>query len=166
MCKNVLPAYSSAKLKIKIKRVFPELWTQMYCHVFYESQCIYYSHGRRHGIGRYGHGHATFTSTMATGGFGYISFALCGLVFRLHVYVHVYYTNTTVQWNTYVHIYMSNADLKIFIELLNVPGTWWSILYIIFPIVCLYALTLYPARVDCAAATDISDVTGCWQLSR
>ena len=40
------------------------------------------------------------------------------------------------------------------------------ILYIIFPIVCLYALTLYPARADCAAATDISGVTGCWQLSR
>jgi len=27
------------------------------------------------------------------------------------------------------------------------------------------ALTLYPAT-DCAAATDISGVTGCWQLSR
>jgi len=41
-----------------------------------------------------------------------------------------------------------------------------DILYIIFPIVCLYALTLYPARADCAAVTDISGVTGCWQLSR
>jgi len=40
MCKNVLPAYSSAKI-IKIKRRFPELWSQMYCHVFYESQWIY-----------------------------------------------------------------------------------------------------------------------------
>ena len=38
ICKNVLPAYSSAKI-IKIKRVFPELWSQMYCHVFYEPQC-------------------------------------------------------------------------------------------------------------------------------
>jgi len=27
------------------------------------------------------------------------------------------------------------------------------------------AFTLYPAT-DCAAATDISGVTGCWQLSR
>jgi len=33
MCKNVLPAYSSAKIT-KIKRVFLELWSQMYCHVF------------------------------------------------------------------------------------------------------------------------------------
>jgi len=39
-----------------------------------------------------------------------------------------------------------------------------SILYIIFPRVCLCALTLYPAT-DCAAATDISGATGCWQLS-
>jgi len=29
----------------------------------------------------------------------------------------------------------------------------------------LCALTLYPAT-ECAAATDISGVTGCWQLSR
>jgi len=36
---------------------------------------------------------------------------------------------------------------------------------IILPSVCLCALTLYPAT-DCAAATDISGVTGCWQLSR
>jgi len=35
-----LPAYRSAKI-IKIEQVFPELWSQMYCHVFYESQCIY-----------------------------------------------------------------------------------------------------------------------------
>jgi len=40
-----------------------------------------------------------------------------------------------------------------------------TILYIIFPRVCLCALTLYPAT-DCAAATDIPGVTGCWQLSR
>ena len=35
VCKNVLPAYSIAKI-IKIKRVFPDLglWSQMYCHVF------------------------------------------------------------------------------------------------------------------------------------
>ena len=37
---------------------------------------------------------------------------------------------------------------------------------LIFPIVCLYALTLYPATADCAAATDISGVSGRWQLSR
>jgi len=42
----------------------------------------------------------------------------------------------------------------------------YGILYIIFPIVCMCALTLYPARADCAAATDISGVTSCWQLSR
>jgi len=40
-----------------------------------------------------------------------------------------------------------------------------TILYIILPSVGLYALTLYPARADCPAATDIS-YTGCWQLSR
>jgi len=28
-----LPAYSNAKI-IKIERVFPELWCQMYCHLF------------------------------------------------------------------------------------------------------------------------------------
>jgi len=39
MCRNVLPAYSSAKI-IKMKRVLAELWLQMYCHVFDESQCI------------------------------------------------------------------------------------------------------------------------------
>jgi len=39
------------------------------------------------------------------------------------------------------------------------------ILYIIFPIVCLCALTLYPPT-DCAAATDISGVSGRCQLSR
>ena len=37
--KMILPAYSRAKI-IKIKRVFRELWSQMYCHVFYKSQCI------------------------------------------------------------------------------------------------------------------------------
>jgi len=31
VCKNVLPAYSSAKI-INVKRVFPELWSQRYCH--------------------------------------------------------------------------------------------------------------------------------------
>ena len=36
--KIVRPAYSSAKI-INIKRVFPELWSQMYCHLFYELQC-------------------------------------------------------------------------------------------------------------------------------
>jgi len=36
---------------------------------------------------------------------------------------------------------------------------------LIFPSVCLCALTLYPAT-DCAAATDISGVSGRWQLSR
>jgi len=41
-CKNVLPAYSSAKLKKKSIEFFPELWPQIYCHVFYESQCISY----------------------------------------------------------------------------------------------------------------------------
>jgi len=34
LCKDVLPAYSSAKI-IKITRVFPELWSQMCCHVFW-----------------------------------------------------------------------------------------------------------------------------------
>jgi len=43
----------------------------------------------------------------------------------------------------------------------------WTCIYIlIFPIVCLCALTVYPARADCAAATDISGVSGRWQLSR
>jgi len=37
---------------------------------------------------------------------------------------------------------------------------------LIFPIVCLRALTLYPVTADCAAATDISGVSGRWQLSR
>ena len=39
------------------------------------------------------------------------------------------------------------------------------ILDIILPSVCLCALTLYPAT-DCAAATDISGVSGRWQLNR
>jgi len=39
-------------------------------------------------------------------------------------------------------------------------------LFIIFLKVRLYALTLYPERADCTAATDTSGVTGCWQLSR
>jgi len=33
VCKSFLPAYSNAKL-INIKRVFPELWWQMYCPIF------------------------------------------------------------------------------------------------------------------------------------
>jgi len=41
-----------------------------------------------------------------------------------------------------------------------------TIYIIILPKVCLYALTLYPARADCTAATDTSGVTGYWQLSR
>ena len=40
MCKIFLPAYSSAKIIFKNKRVFTELWSQMYCHLFCESQCI------------------------------------------------------------------------------------------------------------------------------
>jgi len=40
-----------------------------------------------------------------------------------------------------------------------------TILYIILPSVCLCALTLYPAT-NCAAATDISGVSGRSQLSR
>jgi len=41
-----------------------------------------------------------------------------------------------------------------------------DIYILIFPIVCFCALTLYPATVDCAAATDISGVSSRWQLSR
>jgi len=33
ICKTFLPAYNSAKL-IKIDQDFPELWSQMYCHLF------------------------------------------------------------------------------------------------------------------------------------
>ena len=40
MCMNFIPAYSSAKI-IKIERVFPELWSQMYCHLFYVTQCVF-----------------------------------------------------------------------------------------------------------------------------
>jgi len=45
------------------------------------------------------------------------------------------------------------------------PCSDFRILYIIFPIICLCALTLYPPT-DCAAATDISGVSGRCQLSR
>jgi len=45
------------------------------------------------------------------------------------------------------------------------PLLFTIILYIIFPKVCLYALTLYPAT-DCTAATDVSGVSSRWQLSR
>jgi len=38
MCKNVLPAYSGAKI-IKVKGVFPKLWSEMYCHIFMK-QCV------------------------------------------------------------------------------------------------------------------------------
>ena len=39
MCKTFLSAYNNAEI-IKIERVFPELWCQMYCHVFFGPQCI------------------------------------------------------------------------------------------------------------------------------
>ena len=39
MSKKFLPLYISAKI-IKIDRDFPKLWSQMYCHLFYGSQCI------------------------------------------------------------------------------------------------------------------------------
>ena len=39
MFKNVLPAYSSAKI-IKIKQIFLELWPQMYCHVFFMNHSV------------------------------------------------------------------------------------------------------------------------------
>ena len=38
MSKKFLPLYNSAKI-IKIDRDFPKLWSQMYCHLFYGSQC-------------------------------------------------------------------------------------------------------------------------------
>ena len=39
MSKKFIPLYISAKI-IKIDRDFPKLWSQMYCHLFYGSQCI------------------------------------------------------------------------------------------------------------------------------
>ena len=36
-----IPLYNSAKI-IKIDRDFPKLWSQMYCHLFYGSQCKKY----------------------------------------------------------------------------------------------------------------------------
>jgi len=39
MSKKFLPLYISAKI-IKIDQDFPKLWSQMYCHLFYGSQCI------------------------------------------------------------------------------------------------------------------------------
>ena len=39
MSKTFLPLYNSANT-IKIDRDFPKLWSQMYCHLFYGSQCI------------------------------------------------------------------------------------------------------------------------------
>ena len=41
-----LPAYSNAKI-VKIECVFPELWSQMYCHVSFGSQCISFSCTRK-----------------------------------------------------------------------------------------------------------------------
>jgi len=38
MSKKILTLYNSAKI-IKIDRDFPKLWSQMYCHLFYGSQC-------------------------------------------------------------------------------------------------------------------------------
>ena len=38
MSKTFLPLYNSAKI-IKIDRDFSKLWSQMYCHLFYGSQC-------------------------------------------------------------------------------------------------------------------------------
>ena len=38
MSKTFLPLYNSAQI-IKIDRYFPKLWSQMYCHLFYGSQC-------------------------------------------------------------------------------------------------------------------------------
>ena len=38
--KKFIPLYHSAKI-IKIDQDFPMLWSQMYCHLFYGSQCIY-----------------------------------------------------------------------------------------------------------------------------
>ena len=40
MSKKFLPLFISAKI-IKIDRDFPKLWSQMYCHLFYGSQCNY-----------------------------------------------------------------------------------------------------------------------------
>ena len=37
--KKIIPLYNSAKI-IKIDRDFPKLWSQMYCHLIYGSQCI------------------------------------------------------------------------------------------------------------------------------
>ena len=39
VCKTFLPAYSNAKI-IKIERVLPELWCQMYCHVFFSGHSV------------------------------------------------------------------------------------------------------------------------------
>ena len=35
-----IPLYNSAKI-IKIDQDIPKLWSQMYCHLFYGSQCRY-----------------------------------------------------------------------------------------------------------------------------
>jgi len=35
---KIIPLYNSTKI-IKIDPDFPKLWSQMYCHLFYGSQC-------------------------------------------------------------------------------------------------------------------------------
>jgi len=37
---NILPAYSSAKIILKIKRVFPESWSQTYCFNETHARCL------------------------------------------------------------------------------------------------------------------------------
>ena len=44
-----LPLYNSAKI-IKINRDFPKLWSQMYCHLFYGSQCTMYVDNDTHAV--------------------------------------------------------------------------------------------------------------------
>jgi len=63
---------------------------------------------------------------------------------------------------------LSRLALPVIIDVQYSAAILYSavIFILIFPIVCLCALTLYPARADCAAATDVSDVSGRWQLSR
>ena len=47
------------------------LQLQLFLSVIFNCVC----HGRRHGNGRYGHGHTTFMSTMTTNGFGHSTFS-------------------------------------------------------------------------------------------
>ena len=37
--KQFIPLYNGAKI-IKIYQDFPKLWSKIYCHLFYVSQCI------------------------------------------------------------------------------------------------------------------------------